>query len=141
MNARLAHKVIDLSWGGEPDDEWLPNGLEMSRPASLRLVSHEMANPRLAGSAPSSCSAGERRSLCQWIIGSKHALVDCAPFLHSRKVFAEKAEEGVGGGIADPWVGLPDRLLCVVWDVVLIQLSGGLRGSNEEIAISRDLPV
>jgi len=34
MNARLAHKVIDLSWGGEPDDEWLPNGLEMSRPAS-----------------------------------------------------------------------------------------------------------
>jgi len=35
MNARLAHKVIDLSWGGEPDDEWLPNGLEMSRPASL----------------------------------------------------------------------------------------------------------
>jgi hypothetical protein len=34
MIARLAHKVIDMDWGGELDDEWLPNGVEMSRPAS-----------------------------------------------------------------------------------------------------------
>ncbi len=34
MNARLAHEVIDKGWGIELGDEWLPNGLEMSRPAS-----------------------------------------------------------------------------------------------------------
>jgi len=34
MNARLAHSVIDKGWGSEPDNERLPNGLEMSRPAS-----------------------------------------------------------------------------------------------------------
>jgi hypothetical protein len=34
MNARLAHSVIDMGWGSELDDEWLPNGLEVSRPAS-----------------------------------------------------------------------------------------------------------
>jgi len=54
MNARLAHKVIDLSWGGKPDDEWLPNGLEMSRPASQGQY-RAKRNAWLAGSAPSSC--------------------------------------------------------------------------------------
>jgi len=34
MNARLAHNVIDMGWGSELENEWLPNGLEMSRPAS-----------------------------------------------------------------------------------------------------------
>ncbi len=34
MNARLAHRAIDMGWNGDVDDEWLPNGLEMSRPAS-----------------------------------------------------------------------------------------------------------
>jgi len=34
VKARLAHSVIDMGWGSELDDEWLPNGLEMSRPAS-----------------------------------------------------------------------------------------------------------
>jgi len=34
VKARLAHSVIEMGWGIELDNKWLPNGLEMSRPAS-----------------------------------------------------------------------------------------------------------
>jgi len=39
MNARLAHCGIDMGWSSELDKERLPNGLEMSRPASSSIVS------------------------------------------------------------------------------------------------------
>ena len=54
INARLAHNVIDMGWGSELENEWLPNGVEMSRPASQGQYRAE-TDTWLAGSAPSSC--------------------------------------------------------------------------------------
>jgi len=34
VKARHAHSVIEMGWGIELDNKWLPNGVEMSRPAS-----------------------------------------------------------------------------------------------------------
>ena len=52
MIARISCYGKDVPGG---DLAPLPNGLELSRLASPRLVSHEMADRGLAGSAPSSC--------------------------------------------------------------------------------------
>ncbi|HLE03291.1 MAG TPA: hypothetical protein VI729_01590 [Anaerolineales bacterium] len=54
VKARLAHGVIEMGWSIELDNEWLPNGLEMSRPASQGQYRTE-TDIWLAGSAPSSC--------------------------------------------------------------------------------------
>jgi len=34
IKARLAHRVIEMGWAIELNNKWLPNGVEMSRPAS-----------------------------------------------------------------------------------------------------------
>ena len=72
---------------------------------------------------------------------AEHCLVGGAPFVNGGQVPSKKAIEGIGGGIADVRVVLPDTFLQIVEEVVVVELLRGLRRPEEHIAIVGDLPA